>query len=101
MLLQSRADFHQLGECFWHGRLQLGYRLWCSHAGDNVFALCVDQELTVELISTVRRVTCERHAGTGIVARVTVNHRLDVNGSAPLGWDVVLAAINNRTVIHP
>ena len=101
MLFESCTNLQQFSEGLWHGLFELRNRLWSSHAGDHVFALCVDQELTVELIDTVRWVTSKRDAGTGIVASVPVNHRLHVNSSAPLSGNVVLAAINNRTVIHP
>ena len=84
-----------------HLLLQLGDRLRRAHAGDDVFALRVDQELAVELLHAVGRVAGERHAGAGVVAGVAVDHRLHVDGGAPLGRDVVLAAVDDRAVVHP
>ena len=84
-----------------HLLLQLGDRLGRAHAGDDVLALRVDQELAVELLDAVGRVARERDAGAGVVARVAVDHRLHVDGGAPLGRDVVLAAVDDGAVVHP
>ena len=37
----------------------------------------------------------------GLVADVAEDHRLHVDGGAPLGRDVVLAAVDDRAVVHP
>src|SRR5690606_20556070 len=72
-----------------------------AHAGDDVLTLGVDQELTVELVDAVGWVAGEGDAGTGVVAGVAVDHRLNVDGGSPLGRDVVLAAVDGRAVVHP
>ena len=72
-----------------------------AHAGDDVLALGVDEELAVELLRAVGRVARERDAGAGRVARVAIDHGLHVDGGAPLGGDVVLAAIDDGAVVHP
>jgi diaminopimelate epimerase len=104
--------------------LQLGDWLRRSHTGDDVFALRVDQELTVELIRTICRVTCERYAGTGIVASALVAARtgrvkapvsvtaasgdvltVDFNLSGDTATDVTLlgpaAHVFQGTVVYP
>ena len=101
MLLERLADALELGVGLRHLLLQLGDRLRRAHAGDDVLALRVDQELAVELLDAVGRVARERDARAGVVAGVAVDHRLDVDGGAPLGRDVVLAAVDDRAVVHP
>ena len=84
-----------------HFLRQLGDRLRRAHAGDDVFALRVDQELAVELLGAVGRVARERHARAGVLAGVAVDHRLHVDGRAPFLRDVVFPAINDRAIVHP
>jgi hypothetical protein len=59
------------------------------------------EEFAVELVGAVGGIARERHAGAGRVARVAEHHRLHVDRGAPLGGDVVLAAIDDRAVVHP
>ena len=81
--------------------LQLGDRLRRPDAGDDVLALRVDQELAVELLDAVRRIARERDARSRLIAGVAVHHRLHVDGRAPLRRDVVLAAVDDRAIVHP
>ena len=101
MLFQNGAHFHEFRERLWHRGLELADWLWRADTGDHVFALGVDEELTVEFVHSIRWVAGECHAGTGGFARVTVDHGLHVNGCAPCGGDVIFAAINDRAVVHP
>ena len=101
MLFQDGAHFHELGESLRHFLLKLGHRLRRANASDDVFTLRIDEELTVEFVDAVRGIAGEGHARTGIIAGVAVNHRLNVDGGAPLSGDVVFAAIHDRAVIHP
>ena len=101
MLLEGLADLHELGEALGHHGLELADRLRGADAGDDVFALGVDEEFAVELVHAVGGVTGEGDAGAGLVAGVAEHHGLDVDGGAPLGGDVVLAAIDDRAVVHP
>ena len=78
-----------------------GDRLRCAHAGDDVLALRVDQEFTVEFLHAVRRVARKRDARAGLVAGVAVDHRLHVDRGSPFGRDVVFAPINDRAIVHP
>ena len=101
VLLKSGAHFEEFRIGLRHLFLELEHWLWCANAGDDVFTLSVDEELTVEFIDAVGWVTGEGHAGTRVVARVTIDHGLHVNGCTPFSRDVVFAAINDRAVIHP
>ena len=84
-----------------HLLFQLGNGLRRAHAGDDVLALGVDQELAVEFIRAVRRVARERHARSGLVAGIAVDHRLHVDRRPPLRRDVVLAAVDHGAIVHP
>ena len=81
--------------------LHLGHGLGRPHAGDDVFALGVDEELAVKFVGTVGGIAGERHARAGGVTGVTEDHGLNVNGGAPFRGDVVFAAVNAGAVVHP
>ena len=81
--------------------LSLRHGLGGADAGDDVFALGVDEEFAVEFVRAVGRVAGEGDAGAGGLAGVAVDHGLHVDGGAPLGGDVVFAAIDDRAVVHP
>ena len=51
-----------------------------ANTGDDIFTLRIDQEFAVEFIRAIGGIACERHAGPGIVAGVSVNHRLHIDG---------------------
>src|SRR6185503_1203683 len=80
---------------------QVSNRLRRADTGDHIFALRVDQELAVKLLRTIGGIACERDARPGGIACVPVDHRLDVHRGTPLARNVVLAAIHDRTVVHP
>ncbi len=101
MLLERLTDALELVVRLRHLLLQLGHRLRRAHTGDDVLALRVDEELAVELLGAVGRVARERNTRARPLTGVAVDHRLHVDGSAPLGRDVVLAAIHDRAVVHP
>ena len=91
----------ELGVGVRHLLLQLRHRLRRPHAGDDVLTLRVDQELAVELLLAVRRVARERDSRPRALAGVAVDHRLHVDRGAPLGRNVVLAAVDDRPIVHP
>src|SRR5439155_11347904 len=101
MTLQRLSDLLQFGIGVRHLLLELRYRFGRPHARYHIFALPVDQELAVENLSARRRIARERDARSGIVTRVAIDHRLDINRRAPLGGNVVFAAIDNGAVVHP
>ena len=101
MLLETLADHFELAIRLRQVILQLRDRLRRPHAGDDVFALRVDEKLAVELFHAVRRIARERHARPRLIARVAVHHRLHVDGRAPLRRNVVLAAIDDCAIVHP
>ena len=89
-LLRARLDPRHLGNV-----------LRGANAGDDVFALGVDQELAVERVLAGRRIAGEGDAGRRGLAHVAEDHRLDVDGRAPGGGNVLQTPIGFRTGIHP
>ncbi len=67
MTFQRLADGHQFRVALWHLLLELQHGFRSANAGDNVFALRVDEEFAVEFVGAIRRIARERHAGTRIV----------------------------------
>ena len=80
---------------------QAGQRLGGADAGDDVFALGVDQELAVENVLAGAGVAGEADAGGAVLAHVAEDHGLDVDGGAPGGGDVVQAAVGVGAGVHP
>ena len=73
-----------------------------ADAGDDVFALRVDQVLAADLAS--RRcdgVAREGDAGAGVVAHVAEDHRLHVDGGAEVVRDLLDLAVAERAVVVP
>ena len=110
VLLERRAHLHQLGVGRGHGvfhaalirlRAFLGHRLRRADAGDDILALRVDQVFAVEDVLTGRGIAGEADAGRAILAHIAEDHRLDVHGRAPIGGDVVQAAIGVGARVHP
>ena len=77
------------------------HRLGRANAGHDVFPLGIHQEFAVENLFAGRRIARERDAGAGLLAGVAEDHCLHVDGGAPLGRDVVFAAIDDGPVVHP
>ena len=69
--------------------------------GHDVLALCVRKVLAVERLLAGRRVAREGHAGRRAVAPVAEDHRLHVDGRAPLVRDVVELAVGLRALVVP
>ncbi len=101
VFLELCADGFEFSEGFGHVVVEVGDGLGSAHAGDYVLALGVDQEFAVKNFFAGGGVTGEGYAGAGLVAGVAVDHGLDVDGGAPLGGNVVFAAVDDGAVIHP
>ena len=101
MFLERGANFHEFGVGFGHLVLQLEDGLGGAHAGDDVFALSVEEKFAVEFVDSVGGIAGERDAGAGGLTGVAIYHGLDVDGGAPLGGDAVFGAVNLSAIIHP
>ena len=73
----------------------------CPDAGDDVLALRVDEELTVELPFARARVARERHAGTGVVPQVAEHHADDVHAGAKVVGDARVPTVIHRFLERP
>ncbi len=101
MILKGLANLNEFSVCF----RELLFHLSDRHRGTNtcydVLALCVDQELTHELLFTGCGVTSECNTGTGLVVQVTEDHRHDVNCGTPRVRDIVVTTIYVCTRVVP
>ena len=101
MLFQRGADVLQLLVGLGHLLLQRRDGVGRAHAGDDILALRVDQVLAVEHLLARGGIARERDAGAAFVAGVAEDHRLHVDGGAPLVRDVVLLAIDDGALVVP
>ena len=101
MIFEDLADFLELlvdlGEDFRH--LGDGHRR--ADACNDVFALCVGEELAHEALLARSGVTREGNARTAVVAHVAERHHLDVDGGTPAVRDVVVHTVDVRTGVVP
>ena len=101
MILQRIADANKLLIYFGHNFFKLINVLRCTNTGNNVFALCVHQELTKQLLLTSCRVTRKGNARTGRIAHVTKSHHLYVNRRTPGIRNIIVAAVNIGAGVVP
>ena len=80
VVLQDRLDFEQLFVNSFVPLRHFADWLRRANTGNDVFALCVNQKLTVELVLAGRRVPSKCHARARIVAHVSISHRLHIHG---------------------
>ena len=99
--LELAQDLDQLGMDRRHHIGELGQLLRVAHAGDDVLALGVDQEVARGLGRARDLIAAEGDAGPGGVALVAVDHLLHVDGGAPVVGDVVDAPVGDRAVAAP
>ena len=99
--LERAQDLHQLlvrlGQLVGH----LGDVERVAHAGDDVLALGVDEEVAAGLGRAGDLVAAERHAGARRVALVAEHHLLDVDRGAPVVGDAVHAPVGDRALAGP
>ena len=84
-----------------HPVAQLGQVARRAHAGDDVLALGVDEEVAAGLGRAGDLVAREGHAGARGRALVAVDHLLDVDRGAPVVGDVVDAPVGDGALAHP
>ena len=101
MLFKAAGNVNKLLINLRHGICQRGDRLRGADAGYNVLALCIHQELAVQLLFAGGRVAGEGYAGARGLAHIAEYHGLYVYSSAPAVRDVVHAAVGVRTRIIP
>ncbi len=72
-----------------------------ANAGHDVLALRVDEELAIELLSPGRGIAGEGDACGAVLPQIAEHHRLNVDGSAPVGGNAVEPAVSVRAGVHP
>mmetsp|Transcript_45450 Transcript_45450/g.73757 ORF Transcript_45450/g.73757 Transcript_45450/m.73757 type:complete len:233 (+) Transcript_45450:2406-3104(+) len=75
--------------------------LGSSDTSHNILTLCVDQELAVEVINTVRWIPCKSNSCGTITAHVPKDHGLHTHSCPPGLRDVVQATVGFGPLIHP
>ena len=101
MRLELLADLAATACRPWASLLELADRLGRADAGDDVFALGIDQVVAEELVCARVRVARERDAGARVVARVAEDHRLDVDGGPLQARDPLDPPVLDGLVPHP
>ena len=101
MVFEFSADIGKLLVCLRHDLGQLVDGLRGTDAGNDVFALRVHQELAEQLLFAGRGVTGKRDACAGGIAGIAEDHGLDVDSSAPVGGNIVHAAVVDRAGVVP
>ncbi len=99
--LERAQDLQQLGVRLGHPVRELAQVARGAHAGDDVLALGVREEVAARLRAAVDLVAAERHARPAGLALVAVDHLLHVDGGAPVVGDAVLAAVLDGARAHP
>ena len=94
VLFQSLANLLELSKCLGELLLHLGNLHRCTNAGNDIFALSICKEFTEKTLCACSGVTCERNAGTAIVAHITECHGLNVYGCTPRVGDIVVTTVN-------
>ena len=101
VLLEAAGNVNELVVNLRHGVGQCGDRLRGADACYDVLALCVHQELAVQLLLAGCRVTGKCNAGARSLAHVAEYHRLNVDCGAPGVRNVVHAAVGVGTRVVP
>ena len=103
VILERQEDTLKLLTCGLEARggLEVGNGLGVADAGDNIFALGVDQKVTVELLGAVGRITRKGNAGRRGLALIAKGHSLDVDGGAELIGNAMLLAVDAGALVHP
>ena len=101
MLFQRGADIFQFAIGLGHFLLKRGDGIGRADAGDDIFALRVDEIFAVKNFFAGGRVAGEGDAGAAFGAGVAEDHGLDVDGGAPFVRDVIFLAVNDGAFVVP
>ena len=101
MVFQILRDIEELGVNIGHILFKAGDGLGSTDPGDNVFTLGVDEVFTEETFFTGGGVAGKGNAGTAVVAHVTEDHALYVNGGAEVIGDLIDVSVVDGAVGIP
>ena len=101
MLLQLVGDGGELLVHLGHLLVELGDGGGGAHAGHHILTLGVDQVLAEQGLLAGGGVAGEGHAGARLIPGVAEDHRLHVDGGAPVVGDLVHAAVDVGPGIVP
>ena len=101
VVFQAGCDLNELIVNLRHFLVQLADRGRSTDAGNDIFALSIDQVLAHQLLFAGSGVTGESNTGAGTHAGVTESHLLNVDSSAPLVGDFVHLAVNVGARVIP
>ena len=101
VVFQCLANLNEFSVCFREFLFHLCDRHRSPNTGNNVFALCVDQEFTHQLLFTSCWVTGKCNTSTGFVVQVTEYHRHYVNSSTPRIRNIVVTTVNVCSRVVP
>ena len=101
VFLKFFSNFFELPVDLGHELLHLGQVHRRADAGDDVFALRVDEVVAVENSFAGAGIAREADAGAGGVAGVAEDHLHDVDGRAEEAGDLLDAAVGDRLFRHP
>ena len=101
MMLEQLGDSCEFLVSSRHRFLQMIDRLRSADTSNDVFALCVHQELTEQLVLASCRIAGECDTSAAVIAHVPEYHFHDGNCSSPVIRDIVHAAVVDCTLIVP
>ena len=101
MVFQLHRQFHKLFIAVRHILFQFGDRLRCTHTGNNVLTLGINQIFTINAFGASGWISCKCNAGTGSIAHVTEDHRLNIHSRTPVSRNIIHTAVYDRTRVVP
>ena len=101
MALEALKNHHQFGVGLWKLAPHRVEVFGVANARNNVFALGVDEKVTVRLVLARGRVTSEPDACTRVAVAVTEHHCLNVDRSAEIVADLFAHAVSDRACSIP
>ena len=99
--LKDAAHFHQLLVRRGHFPRQIGNRMRCAHACDDVFALRIDQILAVKDFFAGRWITRKCNPRCACLSHVPEHHRLHIDRRSPIVRDSIPPPIHDGPIVHP
>ena len=101
VIFEDLAGLYEFGIDFWVDLVELADRERRSNTCNHVFALGVDEVFAEDDVFAGRGVSGEGNAGSAVVAHVSEDHGLNVDGSSDGIVNLFFASINDGSVVVP